>query len=200
MSHNDIGKKGIKVDTIIVDSVTMPPLVTAVPLRVGKVLSKVASYQPNAIIVDLSWATQCIIQRKLLQTDEDRRYRVNMSKNKSPYREHVVNVYSIKVNQFNGLTRYEVGDTVNFARKNGDELSQGRITAIKYNTKTRTNAVEVKVLERHNACELMDGGKGICSVVIDEKALQGHIVILAGKDFSEVAWSKSSNVFLQKKA
>eukprot|EP00557_Chaetoceros_sp_GSL56_P002243 CAMPEP_0176502384 /NCGR_PEP_ID=MMETSP0200_2-20121128/14720_1 /TAXON_ID=947934 /ORGANISM="Chaetoceros sp., Strain GSL56" /LENGTH=1764 /DNA_ID=CAMNT_0017901443 /DNA_START=340 /DNA_END=5631 /DNA_ORIENTATION=- len=190
VSHNDIGKKGIKLDTIIVDSVNMPPHVTAVPLRVGKVLSKAASYQPNAVIVDLSWANQCIVQRKILQTDDDRRYRVDMSKGKSPYREQVVDVYSIKVNQFNGLTRYEVGDTVNFAR-NGDELSQGRITAIKFNTKTRTNTVEVKVLERNNVCELMDGGKGICSVTIDEKALQGHIVILAGKDYCEVANTKT---------
>lgn len=200
VSHNDIGKKGVKLDKIIVDSVNMPPHVTAVPLRVGKVLSKAASYQPNAVIVDLSWATQCIVQRTLLQTDEDRRYRVDMSKSKSPaHRRHIVDVYSIKVNQFNGLTRYEVGDTVNFAR-NGDELSQGRIIAIKCNTKTRRNTVEVKVLERHNECELMEGGKGFFSVTVDEKALQGHIVLLAGKDFVDVAWSKSSNVYLQKKS
>lgn len=195
---SNIDRKDIKVDIILVDSVNMPPHVTAQPPRVGKILNKVASYQPNAIVVDLSWATQCIVQRTLLQTDDDRRYRVDLSKGNSPNKGRIQDIYSIKVKQFNGLTRYEVGDSIQFAKRGG-EPSQGRIVSITHNRLTKKNSVEVKVMEKHNECELMDGGKGVYTVKIEESELEGHVVILSGKDFDDVAWSKDSNVFLQKK-
>jgi hypothetical protein len=54
-------------------------------------------------------------------------------------------------------------------------------------------------MEKHKDCELMDGGKGVYTVKIEENELEGHIVILGGKDFGDVSWSKESNIFLQKK-
>ena len=189
---------------VLVDSLLMPPHVTAVHSRLGKILNKIASNQPNALILDLSWATQCIIQRKLLGTDEDKRYRVdlsqrtNFSSNKSP----VVDISSIKVQQFDNLTRYEVGDSVNFGSSrhgSGNSTSHGRIISIKYNQKTRKTTVALKVLEIHNEIEVVDGGSGVNSVEIDKSELQGHTVILSGKDFGDVAWSQASNIFMQKK-
>ena len=199
VNANDIETKDTKLDIVLVDPLTMPPHVTAIPSKVGKILNKVSSYQPNAAVVDLSWVTQCIVQRTRVPIIDGERYKIDMSKSKSPNKDAVVEVYSIKVKQFNGLTRYEVGDSVNFGKR-GADLSHGRITSIKHRRKTRTNTVELKVLELHNECELMDGGRGVYSVTIDESQLQGHIVILGGKDFGEVAWSKATNVFMQKKA
>lgn len=195
---NNIDRKDIKLDIILVDSVNMPPHITAQPPRVGKILNRVATYQANGVVVDLSWATQCIVQRTLLQTDDDRRYRVDLSKGNSPNKGNSQNIYSIKVKQFNGLTRYEVGDSIQFAKR-GREPSQGRIVSITHNRLTKKNSVEVKVMEKHKDCELMDGGKGVYTVKIEENELEGHIVILGGKDFGDVSWSKESNIFLQKK-
>ena len=138
------------------------------------------------------------MQRKLLETDDDKRYRVDLSQNNSPNKNTVVDIFSIKVKQFDSLTRYEVGDSVSFGR-HGKEY-RGRITSIRYNRKTRKTTVTVKVLEINHDIELMDGGKGVNSVEIDKSELQGHIVILGGKDFGDVAWSKASNIFRQKKA
>lgn len=187
-------------DIILVDSLCMPPHVTATPSRLTKILNKALSLHPNLVVVDLSWATQCIVQRKLLQTDDDKRYRVDMSqsKNNSPKKSAIIDIFSIKVKQFNGLTRYEVGDSVNFGKRGAE--SYGRITSIKHNRKTRKNTVEVKVLELHNDYELMDGGKSVQSVTIDSIDLQGHIVVLGGRDYGDVAWTNSSNIFMQKKA
>jgi len=193
-----IDRKDIKLDIVLVDSVNMPPHVTAIPSRVGKTLNRVRSYQPNAVVVDLSWATQCIVQRTLLETDDDRRYRVDMSKGNSPNKRKNQLISSIKVKQYNGLTRYEVGDSIQFSKRGG-EPSQGRIISITHNKATKKNNVEIKVMERHNGCELMDGGKGVSTVTVEESELEAHIVILGGKDFDDVAWSEQSNVFLQKK-
>ncbi len=54
--------------------------------------------------------------------------------------------------------------------------------------------------ELHKGFELMEGGKGASTVVIDANEIYNHIVILGGKDYYDVSWSQSSKVFLQKKA
>jgi len=91
------------------------------------------------------------------------------------------------------------GDSIKFGKKTGD-LSNGRITAIRFDKRSRKKSVEVKVLELHNKNELMDGGKSMSTVVIEENQLQGQILILGGKDYSQVDWSKNSRVYVQKKA
>lgn len=121
-----------------------------------------------------------------------------MSKGNSPNKRKNQLISSIKVKQYNGLTRYEVGDSIQFSKRGG-EPSQGRIISITHNKATKKNNVEIKVMERHNGCELMDGGKGVSTVTVEESELEAHIVILGGKDFDDVAWSEQSNVFLQKK-
>ena len=198
VDSSEIDRKDTKLDIIMVDSMCMPPHATAIAPRVSKILNRASSCQPKAVIVDLSWATQCIVQRRLLETDDDRRYRVDMSASDSRNKNGIVDIYCIKVKQFNGMTRYEVGDSVNFGKSDA-KLSHGRIIAIKHNSKLRKNTVQVKILELHNKCELMDGGKGASSVTIDETELKGHTVLLGGKDYNDVAWSKASNVFRQKK-
>ncbi len=203
LNSSDMDKKGKglhHVDIILVDSLQMPPHVTAVPPRLGKVLNKAASHQPHAIVVDLSWATQCLVRRQLLETDDDKRFRVDLSsqnRSKTPNKHRIVEIFSIKVKQYDSLTRYEVGDSVKFGRA-GNEAC-GRITSISYHTKTRKTTVTLKVLEVHKEIEVIDGGKGVNSVEIDQSELLGHIVVLSGKDFGDVAWSKASNVYRQKK-
>ncbi len=122
----------------------MPPYVTAIPPRVGKTLNRASAYQEKTSfkVVDLSWATQCIIQRTLLRPDSHERYQISMAdKNKAIGKDGVVDIYSIKVNS----ARIEVGDSVTFG-KNPSILFHGRVMSIKHNTVTRKNLVEVKIL------------------------------------------------------
>ena len=104
-------------------------------------------------------------------------------------------IYSLKVDK----ARYEVGDSVTFGKKSS-KLSHGRIVSIKHNTRSKKNAVVVKILELHKGFELMEGSSSALTVTIDSSELQGHIVILGGKDFSDISWNQGSNIYVQKKA
>ena len=74
--------------------------------------------------------------------------------------------------------------------------------SIYHDIRTRKNVIEVKVLELHNQFELMDGGKNVSLLKLDENELQGHIILLGGNDFNDVhdGWAQDSGiVFMQKK-
>ena len=144
-------------------------------------------------IIDLSWATQCIVQKARLEISG--RHKIDIDS--SPTSARMIQVHSIKVSQFGGLTRYEVGDSVQFGKTNN--LSYGRIVSIRLDKALRKKQVDVEVLELYNQSELIDGGKSVSTITLEESELQGHIVILGGKDFSQVNWSKNPHVFVQKK-
>lgn len=63
----------------------------------------------------------------------------------------------------------------------------------------KKKTVEVQVLELHHQSELIDGGKSVSTITLEEHELQGHILILNGKDYSQVSWSKNPRVYMQKK-
>ena len=192
----EIDKKKDKIDIVLADSLSLPPHVTAVAPKIAKVLNKISIANKNTPIIDLSWATQCIVRKDRVSISE--RYVLEIDNSLSSTSERVVDIYSTKVQQFAGLTRYEVGDSIKFGKKK-NSLSNGRITAIRFDKRSKKKTVEVKVLESHNECELMDGGKSISTVTIDVNEMQGHILILGGKDYSQVNWSKHSRVYVQKK-
>ncbi len=144
MSPNNIDRKDVSLDIILVDALSMTPYVTAIPSRVGKILNRASTYQAKTSyeVVDLSWATQCIINRTLLRPDSHERYQISTTdKNKVIGKDGVVDIYSIKVN----AARIEVGDSVTFG-KDPSILFHGRVMSIKHNTRTRKNMVEVKIL------------------------------------------------------
>lgn len=146
-------------------------------------------------IVDLSWATQCIVRKDRVELSE--KYYLHLENPLSSASERMMNIHSIKVQQFCGLTRYEVGDSIKFGKKKVNQ-SNGRIVAIGFDKHLRKKIIEVEVLETHNQCELMDGGKNVSTITIEESELQGHILILGGKDYSQVHWSANSRVFVQR--
>jgi len=206
-----------KVDMILVDSICLPPFRMAVPTRISRVLNYVTRLnqecddtgENNIPIIDLSWVTQCIIRRTRVSIDDNtKRYRVTVgSSSGSSSANPNKNLFAIKVKTSTGLVRYEVGDSIVFGKKNIniDDTKRsfyGRITSIHHDYIKKKNTVEVKVLELHNKYELMDGGKNVSSINLDESELQGHIVLLGGKDFTDVydGWARDSGiVFLQKK-
>ncbi len=191
---SEIDKKINEIDLVLTDALSLPPHVTAVAPKISKILNKITmAGKKETSIVDLSWATQCIVRKTRIPIS--RIYKLQIS---SSVNEKILNVHSTKVQQFSGLTRYEVGDSINFGKKKGN-VSKGRISAIRFDKGLKKKSVEVKVLELHNENELMDGGRNT-TVVIDESELQGHILILGGKDYSQVDWSKHSRVYVQKKA
>ena len=74
-----------KVDLVVVDSFFLPPHVTAVPEKIGRVLGVLKGGKrddesaddttTNCLgIVDISWAVQSIVQGRRLALDEDPRY------------------------------------------------------------------------------------------------------------------------------
>ena len=161
--------------------------------RIAKVLNKVTLAE-NGQILDLSWATQCIVRKKRIAIAD--KFRIQ---NGNKTCDRFIDIFSIKVAQFGNLTRYEVGDSIKFGKKKSS-LSYGRITAIQFDTRRRKKMIEVRILELHNENELMDGGQSVSTIAIDENELRGHILILGGKDYEEANWSNDEFVFLQKKA
>ncbi len=189
----DIDKQSLQIDLVLTDSICLPPHVTAVTPKIAKVLNKVA-LTSNAQIVDMSWVTQCIVRKKRIEISDQ--YKIQ-----SIYQsyERLVNISSIKVEQCGNLVRYEIGDSIKFGKAKS-KLSYGRITALQLDVRQRKKWIEVKILELHNDCELMDGGKNMSTIKIEENELKGHTLILGGKDYEEVKWSRNGTVFMQKKA
>lgn len=185
-----------QVDLIITDSILLPPHVTAAAPRISKVLNKVTAINPNTPTVDLSWATQCIVRREKIELSD--KYKLQHGTTLAARVEYTVEINSMKAQQSCGLIRYEVGDSIKFG-KNKSNQSHGRIVSISFDKRSRKKSIEVMVLELHNECQLMDGGKNVSTITIDESELQGHIIILGGRDYSQVQWSESSRVFIQKK-
>lgn len=195
LQGSDIDKKKAEVDLVLSDSLLLPPHVTAITSKVSRVLNKISLMSADIPIVDLSWAMQCIVRKNRVDVSEKYKLQIESSLNTSS--ERIIDILSVKVQQFCGLTRYEVGDSIRFGKKMGQ--SNGRITAIRYDKRMRKKTIEVKVLELHHECELIDGGKSVSTINLEESELQGHILILSGKDYSQVDWSKTPHVYLQKK-
>ncbi len=182
----------MKIDIVLTDSLCLPPQVTAITPKIAKVLNKI-TLTNNVPILDLSWATQCIVRKKRIGTEKFQIQMDNRNQNR------FVNISSIKVAQFGSLTRYEVGDSIKFGKKRSS-VSYGRITGILFDTRLRRKMIEISILERHNSIELMDGGQNASKITIEENELRGHILILGGKEYTEVDWSSNEHVFMQKKA
>lgn len=184
------------IDLVIADSLSLPPHVTAIASKVSKILNKISSTNPDAPIVDLSWATQCIVNKKRI--DIGHRYILHKNAHVTSDSDREVNIYAIKVKQSDSLlTRYEVGDTVSFGRKKAKK-SYGRIKSMCIDKLTKKKKVKVEVMELHGDFELIDGGQGMSIITLEESELQGHIIILSGKDYAQSRWSDSSRVFIQK--
>ena len=184
-------------DLILTDSISLPPHILMPATRISIPLNMAISHEKP--IIDLSWATQCIVQRKQLDyTDE--RYSLN-SRLKEPRTpgatDQTQKLYSLKVDQ----VRYEIMDLVRFGRKSQSAI--GRITAISYQKSSKKYKVQIQVMETQNDRELMDGGD--CTVVVvDGSELAGHVVMLSGKDFDDISdgWGRETNfsdLFVQMK-
>lgn len=198
----------LKIDMVLVDSICLPPHVTAVPARPAKFLNCItrlnkerAATEDAIPIVDLSWVSQCIVRRTRVSIDSNGRYRPIVDSSTRSTVDKKIVLFSIKVKSPTGLVRYEVGDSINFGT-NKAKSSTGRIMSIYHDARTKKNVIEVKVLELHNQFELMDGGKNVSLLKLDENELQGHIILLGGNDFMDVydGWARDSSiVFMQKK-
>lgn len=189
-------KQSLNIDLVLTDSLCLPPQVIAMAPRISKILNKISlksNGTRNVQIVDLSWATQCIVRKRRIQiTNEHIIQTINSQ-------ERNVQITSFKVEQCGNRVRYEVGDCIKFGQKKSN-LSYGRITDIHFDTRQRRKMIGIRILELHNGCVLMDGGKNVSTIKIEENELQGHILILGGKDYGEVHWSNNEFVFMQKKA
>jgi len=185
----------VKLDMVIVDSLSLPPHVTAVPATVAKILRNVNNSNTRTTpVIDLSWATQCIIQRSRISMDHER-YRPKIG---SIGRDKIVQLFSIKVKSADSMVRYEVGDPVIFGKKHLN-TSIGRIMGISHDRTTKKNCVEIKVLELHNESELMEGGQNASVVNIDDIDLQAPVVMLGGRHFNDVKESWKETIYIQKK-
>lgn len=149
-------------EAVLVDALSLPPHVTAVPSRVGQML-RVATVP----ILELSWAVQSIVQRKKLDFESDPRYRVTTSPSSQ--------VYSMKVNN----VRYEVGDTIRAAKKKGEDCFV-RIVGMK--REKDKYMVQVSLLIANGNYELMET-KGGPQLTIRDDQLGKHLVLLNGGDF-----------------
>mmetsp|Transcript_30360 Transcript_30360/g.40552 ORF Transcript_30360/g.40552 Transcript_30360/m.40552 type:complete len:540 (+) Transcript_30360:156-1775(+) len=193
-------EKGCHLDAVLVDALSLPPHTTASPARVGAIISlmkkqKDFSSQDSPDLIDLSWALQCLIQRRQISFESEKRFFLSLDK--------VEHIFSLKVKTGKDLVRYEVGDPVKFGKKQG--VSFGRIVRIHIAAdKTRKSMLDIQLMEQNSDHELMDGGKTI--VTIDESALRGHIVLLSRRDFESVRrgylqnLEVESSIFMLKKA
>lgn len=115
LQGSDIDMNKRKIDLVLTDSLLLPPHVTAIASKVSRVLNKVAMRSPDTPIVDLFWATQCIVKKNRLEITE--KYRLHLNTSLASTSGRIIDIQSIKVQQFSGLTRYEVGDSIRFGKK-----------------------------------------------------------------------------------
>jgi len=115
-------EKDIRFDLALVDALSLPPHVTAKPPRVAKLLNFVARKNagvPNCEhipVLDLCWATQCVVQRKKVDFYSNERYRLQSSNAGKEIDNGVLKLFSIKVKRIKNQTRYEVGDSIFFKK------------------------------------------------------------------------------------
>lgn len=176
-----VGKGDCVVDAVLVDTVSLPPHVTAVPSRVARALGSIGSRDGETPFLDLSWAIQCVIQRKKLEFDGVARYQVSrdiLKNSTAPLK-----VFAIKVKVGPNLVRYEVGDAVKFGKNRSTSI--GTIVAIKGHQRGK-RTLEVRILERNGNFVLADGGDNGSHVNINEGDLRGHVVLLSSRDFEKV--------------
>jgi len=104
---SDIDRKRDEIDLVLADSLSLPPHVTAVAPKISKILNKITmTVKKETPIIDLSWATQCIVRKT--QVPISKTYKLEIETSLSSTKEKMLNIYSTKVQQFSGLTRYEV--------------------------------------------------------------------------------------------
>merc|ERR1712226_1283921 len=183
-----MGTKDVEIDMVLVDALCLPPHETAVPVKVAKIFSYVSLLKTceNQIpIVDFSWAVQCIVQRKRLNMDREQ-YRLSAENSGRLVENNKLKIFSFKKKE----TRYEVGDTVFFQKKNLTPTA-GRILSIFHDINTKEKTLEVQLMEFGEGYVLMDGGKNSSLLTIDEK------------DFKEVScgWVTKSEIscFMKRK-
>lgn len=175
-------------DIILTDSICLPPHVLVASTRISIPL-KIAMSNEKPII-DLSWATQCIVQRQRLDFTDDKYYLNSRLKQPSTPggTDETLKLYSLKVDH----VRYEIMDLVRFGRNCQSAI--GRIIAIYHQKASKKNKVEIQVMESQNDRELMDGGDSTM-VHVEASELTGHVVMLSGKDFNDIkdGWGEETN-------
>ena len=123
---------------ILVDSLSFPPHSTATHPRITKVMNSVPSDVP---VIDFTWVVQSIVQRRCLDFDDDKRYRVNV-------KSHVrgsLQIYLLKVKTKEISIRYEVGDTVKVSKRGSKVVSYARIMAMRVEGRNR-NLIDLQLL------------------------------------------------------
>lgn len=181
-----------KIDAVLIDSVLLPPLETAVP---GKLNEAVECYGHDIPVIDLSWAVQCIVNMRTLRFYP--RSKVDVAALQSS---NTRQIFILK-RKDDGV-RFEVGDIVTvhqkgansgpiFARIASFVPSSGR-------SRSSSHGVKVEVLEQHERC-LVDGG-GSSRLTCDISNIKGHVLLLKGKDFRQIEsiYGRGKSVFVQK--
>ena len=174
-------------DAILVDRLTLPPHATAIPKNMIRTLNNITHINSHGEggrdtpVIDLSWAVQCVIQRKRLQFDNDERFQIQLTGNRKGEK-----LFTIKVKSGSSMVRYEVGDLVEFGK--GKELSRiGRITGMRQTAdRTRKFLLDMQLLEHNGDFVLIDGGSASTTVTIEETELLKHLVLLSSKDYRTV--------------
>lgn len=197
VSHADLKKSDVNI--VLLDSVSLPPHETAAPERVSRTINLLRNRNSrsgsNVLFVDLSWVTQCIVQRT----------RVDLSGNGNRYRVSIdppsssgggTELHSLRKDCGNAVfVRYEVGDAVRFQRRKDAPSTIGRIISVHHDGARRKNTLEVKLLEKHNDRELMEGGDDVPTVRISEDQLRHHVVVLSRSDYATLSneWRNGSD-------
>ena len=145
-SDSALRRNECNINFVLVDSLSLPPHVTAIPARVSKTLRKVSACnhgKSDPDIVDLSWLTQCIVRKSFIDISSDKRYKVLLG-NDEKEEKRMKDLFSIKVEQGNCKSRYEVGDSIRFGKWDSSP-TYGRIIGIEHDKSSQKNTVEVKV-------------------------------------------------------
>jgi len=183
------GKGTLSVDCCLFDSATLPPQETSVPVAVSRLMKFIDEHVPR---LDLSWAHQCIIQRRRLPLRGEPRYSVSLE---GSFHD------SCQISSFKSKAgnRYGVGDLVQISRGQKSS-SKGRILGITWKRNEKECQFEVQLLENSGDYELVDCPLS-AKVSVNEKCLQGNIVMLDTRDFHRLGYiptnPKQSNIFLQ---
>jgi hypothetical protein len=147
ISHAEFlkSKKDLEVDAILTDNNLLPPHAIAEPERVSKVIR--ALHVKNSIrgigccipLIDLSWAVQCIIQRRRVLFEDEPRFIIKTDSARTTGMEW--DLHTVKVKSGDMDVRYEVGDAIEFSRP---ERSFGRIVAIQ-STQQRGKRIQLRI-------------------------------------------------------
>lgn len=135
------GKATLSVDCCLFDSATLPPQETSVPVVVSRLMKFIDDHVPR---LDLSWAHQCIIQRRRLPLRGETRYSVSLEGSFHDF----CQISSFKSKAGN---RYGVGDLVQISRGQ-KSTSKGRILGITWSRNEKECQFEVQLLVRLVVC------------------------------------------------